>query len=259
MIRNSPLMFLRVYFALVRRELGSAFKSLTGYVVIAVTLLLTGISVVDLVGWLNDTPTDAPITELFYQSEYFWMIVLVVSPVITMRTFAAEKSSGTYEALMTTPVGDWQVVLAKFTGALVFYILTWLPLLAVLLVLRRVTGEAAFLEPRVTASAFLGVVLVGALYMALGIFASALTRSQIIAAMVAFLLGIGLWVLSLGPPATNPAEGGFGRALEQLSLVRHMEDFARGIIDSRHVIFYVSTTIMFLFLTQRVVESRRWK
>ena len=110
-----------------------------------------------------------------------------------------------------------------------------------------------------TASAFLGVILIGSLFMALGLFASALTRSQIIAAMVAFLLGIGLWMLSLRPAAANPAEGRLGRALDQMSMMRHMEDFARGVIDSRHVTYYVTMTILFLFLTQRVVESRRWK
>jgi ABC-2 type transport system permease protein len=250
---------MRVFLALVRRELGSAFQSLVGWVVMAVTALLTGISLVDLVTKLMDRPTDSPVTELFYQSAYFWVILLVVSPVITMRTFAAEKSSGTYEALMTTPVGDWQVVLAKFTGSLLFFGLTWLPLLAVLVVLRRVTGEAGLLDPGSTVGAFLGVMLIGCVYMSLGCFASALTRSQIIAAMVAFLLGIGLWVVSLRPLAGNPGEGKLGRALDHLSLLRHMDDFARGIIDSRHLTFYLTVTWLFLFLTQRVVESRRWK
>lgn len=250
---------MRVFMALVRRELGSAFQSLVGWVVMAVTALLTGISLVDLVTKLMDRPTDSPVTELFYQSAYFWVILLVVSPMITMRTFAAEKSSGTYEALMTTPVGDWQVVLAKFTGSLLFFGLTWLPLLAVLVVLRRVTGEAGLLDPGSTVGAFLGVMLIGCVYMSLGCFASALTRSQIIAAMVAFLLGIGLWVVSLRPLAGNPGEGKLGRALDHLSLLRHMDDFARGIIDSRHLTFYLTVTWLFLFLTQRVVESRRWK
>lgn len=250
---------MRVFMALVRRELGSAFQSLVGWVVMAVTALLTGISLVDLITKLLDRPTDSPVTELFYQSAYFWVILLVVSPVITMRTFAAEKSSGTYEALMTTPVGDWQVVLAKFTGSLLFFGFTWLPLLAVLVVLRRVTGEAGLLDPGSTVGAFLGVMLIGCVYMSLGCFASALTRSQIIAAMVAFLLGIGLWVVSLRPLAGNPGEGKLGRALDHLSVLRHMDDFARGIIDSRHLTFYLTVTWLFLFLTQRVVESRRWK
>ncbi|MBX3731927.1 MAG: ABC transporter permease [Verrucomicrobiae bacterium] len=250
---------MRVFLTLVRRELGATFKSLTGYVVIAASLWLTGLAVMDLIGWLNNRPTDAPLAELFYQSTYFWVILLVVTPVITMRTFAAERSTGTYEALMTTPVGEWEVVLAKFAGALVFYLLTWLPLLGVLLALRRVTGEVLVLDPLVTSVAFVGVTLVGSVYLALGLFASSLTRSQIIAAMTAFLMGIALWMAGIRPPAADGLRGGLGRALEQVSLVRQMEDFARGVLDSRHVVFCVTMTVLFLFLTQRVVEGRRWK
>lgn len=250
---------MRVFMALVRRELAGAFNALTGWVVMAATALLTGISIVDLVTKLSDRPTDSPVTELFYQSAYFWVILLVVSPVITMRTFAAEKSSGTYEALMTTPVGDWQVVLAKYTGSMLFFALVWLPLLGVLSILRQVTGEVGLLDPGATAGAFLGVMLIGSVYMAMGCFASSLTRSQIIAAMVSFLLGIGLWIVSLRPVSTNAVEGRWIRLLDEMSLLRHMDDFARGILDSRHIVFHLTMTLLFLFLTQRVVESRRWK
>lgn len=248
-----------VFLALVRRELGVAFNSMTGYVVVAVTLLLTGFSLVDISSKLANLPDDKPIVETFYQSAYFWVILLVVSPVITMRTFAAEKSSGTYETLMTAPVGDTQVVLAKFTGAFAFFVLTWLPLLGVLAVLRQVTGQAAFFEPRVTAVAMVGVGLVGALFMAMGCLASALTNSQVIAVMVSFLLGVGLWLISLRPTMEDANAGSWGRVSEHLSLVRHMQDFSRGVLDSRHLTFYLTATVLFLFLTQRTVESRRWK
>ena len=140
-----------VFFALVRRELGGHFNSLTGYVVIAAVLLLTGFGLVDLIERIRQMPYDAPVTELFYQTTYFWLVVLLTSPVITMRTYAAEKATGTYEALMTTPVGDWQVVLAKFSGALVFFLLTWVPFIGVLFSLRQITGEAALFEPVIVA------------------------------------------------------------------------------------------------------------
>jgi ABC-2 type transport system permease protein len=250
---------MRVFLALLRRELGTSFKSLTGYVVIAAVLLLNGFSLVDMITKFNGKGLDAPVTEVFYQTAYFWVILLLSAPVITMRAFAAEKASGTYETLMTTPVGDWQVVLAKFAGTLVFFVFTWLPLLAVLFVLRQITGESALFEPRVVAVTLAGIGLVGALYMAMGCFASALTRSQIIAAMVSFLLGIGLWVLSLRTLLPDPAAGWAERLLATASIVRHMEDFARGVVDARHVVFLVSLTWLFLFLTHRVVQSRRWK
>jgi len=248
-----------VFFALVRRELGGHFNSLTGYVVIAAVLLLTGFGLVDLIERIRQMPYDAPVTELFYQTTYFWLVVLLTSPVITMRTYAAEKATGTYEALMTTPVGDWQVVLAKFAGALVFFLLTWVPFIGVLFSLRQITGEAALFEPVIVAVTFLGIALVGALFMAVGCFASALTRSDIIAAMVAFLFGIGLWMLGFRPEASGMLPAWAIPALEHMSMTRHMEDFARGMLVGRYVIYYVTVTGLFLFLTHRIVQSRRWK
>lgn len=248
-----------VFFALVRRELGGHFNSLTGYVVIAAVLLLTGFGLVDLIERIRQMPYDAPVTELFYQTTYFWLVVLLTSPVITMRTYAAEKATGTYEALMTTPVGDWQVVLAKFTGALVFFLLTWVPFIGVLFSLRQITGEAALFEPVIVAVTFLGIALVGALFMAVGCFASALTRSEIIAAMVAFLFGIGLWMLGYRPEASGMLPTWAVPALEHMSMTRHMEDFARGMLVGRYVVYYVTVTGLFLFLTHRIVQSRRWK
>ncbi len=248
-----------VFFALMRRELGAYFNSLTGYVVIAAVLLLSGFSLVDLIERIRQMPYDAPVTELFYQTTYFWLIVLLSAPVITMRSFAAEKATGTYEALMTTPVGDWQVVLAKYAGALAFYLLTWLPFVGVLFSLRQITGEAALFEPVIVAVTFLGIALVGSLFMALGCFASSLTRSDIIAAMVSFLFGIGLWMLGYRPEVSGVVPAWAVPALEHMSMTRHMEDFSRGLVVGRHVVFYVSATVLFLFLTHRVVQSRRWK
>jgi ABC-2 type transport system permease protein len=250
---------MRVFLALFRRELGTYFTSLTGYVVIAAVLLLNGFSLVDMITKFNGQALDMPVTEVFYGTAYFWIILLLSAPVITMRTFAAERSSGTYEALMTTPVGDWQVVLAKFAGTWTFFLITWLPLAAMLFALSRITGEEALFVPRVVAASFLGISLLGGLYMAIGCFASSLTRSQIIAAMVSFLLGVGLWVLSLRTLLPNPEAALVDRALEYISMIRHMEDFARGIVDARPITFYLTGILFFLFLTHRVVESRRWK
>jgi ABC-2 type transport system permease protein len=248
-----------VFLTLVRRELGAYFKSFTGYVVVAAVLLLNGFSLMDLIERVRGGAVPSPVSELLFQSYYFWLVVLLTSPVITMRSFAAEKSSGTYEALMTTPVGDWQVVLAKFTGALGFFLVTWLPLVAVLFALRQIVGEAALFEPPVIAATFLGVALVGCLFMSLGCLASALTRSEIVAAMTTFLLGIGLWMAGYHPEASALLPAWAQPVLEQLSLTRHMEDFARGVVVGRQVVFYLSVTAFLLLLTQRVVESRRWK
>src|SRR5262245_65212306 len=110
-----------------RRELGSYFISVTGYVIIAAIQLLMGQGLLILLESLNGKPFDVPVTEAFFNNGLFWLILLVAVPVITMRSFALEKFSGTYETLMTTPVSDVQVVLAKCVGALLFFLTTLLP------------------------------------------------------------------------------------------------------------------------------------
>jgi ABC-2 type transport system permease protein len=126
---------MQAYLTLTRRELGSFFYSWIGYIVIAGAVFLTGLSFVILLRQLQGEPTALPITEVFL-SLCYWLIVLFSAPIITMRLFALEKYSGTFETLMTAPVGDVAVVLAKFTAAIIFYMIMWLPLLACILVLR---------------------------------------------------------------------------------------------------------------------------
>ena len=250
---------MQAYITLTRRELASFFVSMTGYVIIASALFLMGLSFVVLLVKLQSEPTPMPLTELFYSTPFFWLILLLAAPVITMRLFALEKFSGTFETLMTTPVSDLQVVLAKFTAAMLFYMLMWLPLLGCIFILRHYTTDPGALDAGTLGTTYLGIFLLGGLFMSFGCFASALTRSQIIAAMISFAVGITLFLLSfLGDQL--PVDAGWQmQVLNHLTMFEHMLDFARGIVDTRHVVFYLSLTIWFLFLTLRVVESRRWK
>jgi ABC-2 type transport system permease protein len=250
---------MRAFQTLVRRELGSLFVSWTGYVVIASVLFLLGLGFVNLLEALNAAPSDRPVTEIFYDTIYYWFILLLAAPLITMRSFALEKSTGTFETLMTAPVSDWQVVMAKFTGAMLFYVFMWLPLIGYVFIVRHFSHDPATLNPAALASIFLGIILLGALYVSLGCFASAVTNSQIVAAVLSFVLGISLFLLSF-LSATFSGQGGWQTMLlNQVSLLEHMRDFARGTVDTRPVVFYLSLTGVFLFLTYKVVESRRWK
>jgi ABC-2 type transport system permease protein len=250
---------MQAYWALVWRELGSFFKSWTGYIIIAGVMFLLGFSFWSMLEGLNSEPTPVPITQLFYETLYFWLILIVVSPLITMRSFALEKSSGTYETLMTTPVGDAQVVLAKFTGALLFYLILWLPLLACVGIVRYYSHDPASLDPATVATTCLGIALIGSVYLSLGIFTSALTKSQIIAAMFTFAVGITFFMLSFLGSAFSTQTGWEAQMIAHLGLMEHMRDFARGIVDSRPVVLYLSLTAFFLFLSWKSVESRRWK
>ncbi len=247
------------FLTLLRRELAAFFLAITGYVIIASVTLLNSLSFVVLMTNLGSSPSPMPVTEMFYRTYFFWLVVLLAAPVITMRLFALEKASGTFETLMTTPVSDLQVVAAKFAAAVIFYLVTWLPMIACLFVVRHFTNQPGALDAGTVGGMYLGIFLVGALFLSLGCFASAVSRTQMGAAMVSFVLGVTLFSLGFLAEALPATAQWQSQALSYFGLFEQMHDFARGVVDTRTVIFYVSATFFFLFLTLRAVESRRWK
>jgi len=249
---------MRAYWTLTRRELGTYFLSLRGYVIIAAVGFLIGFIFKVLIKTLGSDPSPAPVTELFYSTYLFWIILLLGTPVITMRLFALEKFSGTFETLMTTPISDVQVVGAKFTGAVFFYMIMWLPLLGCILIVRHYTSDPAAFDAEIVGSTFLGIFLLGCVFISLGCFASALTRSQMTAAMIGLLLCFSLFLLSFLADRL-PGPDWQAQALSMFALPEQMHDFVRGVVDTRPVILYLSLTFFFLFLTLRVLGSRRWK
>ena len=176
-----------------------------------------------------------------------------------MRSFAMERASGTYESLMTAPVGDWEVVLSKFTGALVFYAILWIPLLVCSLVVRLYVGESAVLGPGPMFTSALGILLIGSLYMSMGCFASALTRNQAVAAVSSFAMGAALFFTGFFSYFTGDRSDWISQLARHVSLANHMESFSRGVIDLEATVFFISLTALFLYFTHKVVESRRWK
>ena len=249
---------MRIFLTLWRRELAAFFFSFTGYVIIAAVTLLIGLSFVVLMTNLGSDPSPMPVTEMFYRTYFFWLIVLLAAPVITMRLFALEKAAGTFETLMTTPVGDVQVVAAKFSAAIVFYIIMWLPMLACLFIVRHFTNQQP-LDAGAIGGMYLGIFLVGCLFLSLGCFASSITRSQMAAAIISFVLGVSLFSLGFLAEAIPVTAQWQSQTLSYFGLFEQMGDFARGVADTRSIIFYVSLTFFFLFLTLRAVESRRWR
>ncbi|MFO1476339.1 MAG: ABC transporter permease [Verrucomicrobiota bacterium] len=249
---------MQAYLTLARREFAGYFFSISGYVIIAASAFLMGLGFVSMLVNLQGDPTPIPVTELFYMTFYFWVILLLTVPVITMRLFAQEKASGTFETLMTTPVTDLQVVGAKFTAALAFYALMWLPLLGCILLLRRYANDPTGFDPGLVATTFLGIVLLGCLFLSLGCLGSALTRNQMTAAMITMVLCVSLFLLSFLSDHF-PLTTWQGQAMSLFALRDQMHDFARGIVDSRAVVIYLSLTGFCLYLTLRVIESRRWR
>jgi ABC-2 type transport system permease protein len=172
---------------------------------------------------------------------------------MTMRTFAEERRSGTIEMLMTAPVSSAAVVLAKYAAVLTTYVAMWLPTVLYLVILGR-TGE---LDWHTAASAYLGVLLVGAGYLSLGLCASALTRSQFLAMVWTALVLLMLFILGVGEFVTREGSA-MHEVCAHVSVWAHMNDFAGGIVDSRHLVFYGTLVVLPLFIATRAVEAWRW-
>lgn len=241
--------------ALVYRELVAYFSSPLAYVVLTAFLFFNGYVFWLITAYLNDPRTQAmtPLKLFFGGTIFFWLFLLFVVPVITMRLLAEERRSGTLEVLLTAPVSEGQVVAGKFLAAFVFYLFLWLPTVAYVVILR----QFAAIDLYKVASGYLGIALLGVLFAAVGLFTSAFTKNQIVAAIFAFAVLVVLFSVGLMEQlATNSAVKG---ALGYMNLWDHMDDFARGLVDTRRIVYQLSLAGLFLFLTVKVVEARKWR
>ncbi|MDD5557935.1 MAG: ABC transporter permease [bacterium] len=242
---------------LLAKEIRSYFYSPIAYVVLVAFLLFNGFVFFILMTALNDPRMlrEGSAMQFFFGGTIFFYIVLsIVVSVITMRLIAEERKSGTIEVLMTSPITDGDLVVSKFLGALAFYVFLWLPTLAYVALL----GRYAEIDLGPVWAGYLGTVLFGAMCIALGLLCSALTRNQIIAAISSFVLITVIWSVGIFRTfVSGPlAQGVFG----YVSILDHFyEGFGRGIVDTRPVVYYASATVLFLFLTVKVVESRKWR
>jgi ABC-2 type transport system permease protein len=243
---------------LTRRELAGYFQQLTGYVIIASVMLVIGLSFIAVILAINGEAVDSPITESLYSTPFFWLIILLAGPAITMRTYAHEQSTGTFETLVTAPVTSREIVIAKFLGSWAFFVVVWFPFIGYMFALKPFFDDPSLLDIRILCSSFLGVSLLGALYTAIGCLASSMTRSQMLAAMTSFALGMILFLQSFITFQLPEGSGYWSAIFAHTSMFLHLEDFVRGVVDSRHILFYLSLTGFFLYLNWQAVESRRW-
>lgn len=242
---------MRKTWALLRRELAAYFSSPLAYLVLTAFLFFNGYVFWLITAFLNDPRTQAmaPLRLMFGGTIFFWLFLLFVVPVLTMRLLAEERRSGTLEVLLTSPVSEAQVVIAKFLAALVFYLFLWLPTTVYVWILS--TYSEIDLGP--VAGGYLGIALLGAMFCAVGLFTSALSKNQIVAAIFAFAL---LFVLfSVGFLEQLAAAPALRSALSYMNLWDHMEDFSRGLVDTRHVVYSLSLAGLFLFLATKSLEA----
>ena len=250
---------------LLAKDVKSHFSSMTAYVLMTIFLILSGFFFSSAVSYfsfysfqLSSQPylaqqglnlTEAVVGNLFFNMS---VILLLMMPIITMRTLAEEQKQGTFELLMTYPVKESEIVLGKFLSTFIVFIIMLLPTVAPLLLLKAVGGV---FEWSVVATSYFGVVLLGAAFLALGIFASSLTENQIVSAVVTFGFLLILWMVSwlneFLPPETSAWANDF-------SLIRHLDGVLKDVVDLKHVAYYGLFSVFFLFLTVWRLESRRW-
>jgi ABC-2 type transport system permease protein len=244
---------MRKLFALVERELLAYFSSPLAYVVLTAFLFINGYVFYLIVAFLNDPRTQAmaPLKLMFGGTIFFWLFLLFVVPVITMRLLAEERRSGTLEVLLTSPVSEGQVVAGKFIAAFVFYLFLWLPTWVYVWIL---AGHAKIDFGPVWAG-YLGIALLGLLFLSVGTLTSALVRNQIIAAILAFAVLV--VVFSIGLVENIATGAALKGALGYMNLWDHMDDFAKGIVDTRHIVYSLSLTGLFLFLATKALEASK--
>lgn len=251
---------MRSLYAIYRKEMGHYFVSPVAYVVVSLFLILTAyffnLYLRDVVeqGMAMPSEFDAP-SQLF--RAFLGLVALLVlffMPLMTMGLFAEERKRGTMELLMTSPIRESDIVLGKFFASLTLFAVMLLPTALYVLFVYLHSDPAAPL--RVLFAGYLGVLLFGGCLLALGSFISSLTENQIVAAPLTFGVFLLLWAIDFGSRSASTA---IGQTVQYLSVINHYEDFTRGIIDTAGVVYYLSFTVFFIFLTVRSIDSLRWR
>jgi ABC-2 type transport system permease protein len=249
--------------AIAHKELKSYFASPIAYIVIGVFALLFGYFFYALLVYfdrqsmqmmgLGGSPA-ANVNEQMIRPVFLnaSVILLFTLPAITMRTYSEEKRSGTIELLLTAPVTDFEIIMGKFLGALGLYA-AMLAVTVIHMALLFAFGKPEWVP---IATSYLGMLLLGGCFISVGLLISSLTKNQIVATIVTFAVFLMLWVINWIGSFTGPRTQ---EVLNYLSITDHLDDFTKGIIDTKHLVYYLSFIAFGLFLTMRSVDTERWR
>ena len=237
---------MRTVQAVAWKEIQIYFGSPTAYIVGLIFLALTGFF------FAQDLGVAFPEASLIGFYEWAPVILILMAPALTMRLLAEEQKMGTIELLLTSPVRDWEVVFGKYLASLVFLLATLsLTLYYTILLIVFASPDMGPIY-----AGYLGLVLYAAASLSVGMLTSTLTSNQIVAAVVAMGILLALYFVD----AASGLAGGLGSTLiDEIGIKSHFDDFERGVIDTKHIVYFVSLTAFFLFLTIRALESRRWR
>lgn len=249
---------MRHFFTLLRNEIWRLLISPSTYIAAFLFLLIMGFMFQWLLNFYSEDPQDETPSVLFFQ--LFFVPVFFMVPLLTMRSLAEERNSGTIETLLTTPVTVTEIVLSKYLASYLYYCCLWLVTSAFHVIFYAFAQRDTPIDPNPLIGGYVYIFLSGTLFLALGVFASSLTRSQLVAGIVGFTLVFGFIVIGsnvsdLSVIATEQARW-IRQLADHLDALQHMSDFSSGIIDTRAIVLYLSSALTFLFLSILMVEYR---
>jgi ABC-2 type transport system permease protein len=236
---------LRNVVAQARREMNAVFLSTLGYAVLTLFLLFSGLFFYLITRSTGEADFSGTIGAIGFQ-------LLVATPLLTMRLLSEEIRSGTIESLLTAPVTDGQIVMGKYLGALGFLLFMLAPTALYVAILGSL-GEPDY---GLILSSYVGLALMAAQFAAVGLFCSALTKNQIVAGVTALVVLLALWLFGA---AAQRSHGALGSAAAYAGVLEHVRPFWMGRVAFRDVVYFLSTTAFCLFLSVRVLESKRWR
>jgi ABC-2 type transport system permease protein len=243
-------------FSLLKKEINSFLNSVIGYVVMTVFLLTIGLFM-----WIfPDTGFNlseagyANIDTLFIMAPWVFMFLI---PAITMRSFAEEKKSGTIELVLTRPLSDFEILFTKYFAGLVIVFLSLLPTLIYYVSVYILASPKGNIDSGAVMGSYIGLLFIGSAFVSIGIFSSSVSDNQI----VAFILGMFLcFIVHFGFDSVSSFElfGSFDRIISLLGSSAHYTAISRGVADTRDLVYFISLTLFFLFLTRFILEKRKW-
>lgn len=241
--------------ALLRKEISAFLSSLIGYVVVGVFLLLTGLFIWIFPGDMNLLESGfASLDGLFFIAPWVFMFLI---PAITMRSFSEERRTGTIELLLTKPITDLQIILAKYFAGVLLVLISLIPTLTYFVCVYYIGNPVGNIDTGGTWGSYIGLLFLGAAYVAIGIFASSLTRNQV----VAFLLSVVFcFFLFIGFESLGSFDlmGSFDRYFINLGIHAHYTSLSRGLVDTRDIVYFIVLIAIFILITRTVLQSRKW-
>ncbi len=240
--------------SILKKELNSFFSSPIGYLVITVYLLINGLFLWVFEGDFNILHAGfADLNGYFFLAPWIFLFLI---PAITMRSFSDEFNTGTIEILKTKPITDWQIILGKYFGALILVVLAIIPTLIYMYSIYQLGNPVGNINFGTTFGSFLGLLFLVSAYAAIGIFCSTISKNQIVSFIISVCISFFLYY-GFEALATNNLFGNLDFFIQKLGMNEHYTSISKGVIDTRDLVYFISVTFLFLFLTKIRIQNEK--